>query len=282
MSPRGRPKVIADACAFPGCSNQPYSRFPKPTKKDPDPPTLCRSHYEKASKGETRECSWDGCRNLRQWNKKKQTGNGFCRRHERDYIWSNPAKLELRLKEAAGNIKPMRGCLEWQLTKEEQGKKDWRGKISYGYPWLPYRLTYVALVDMVDANLELDHLCGSKFCILPTHLEPISGAKNKARDKQRVLSELNDPKRALEERRQAIRENTERVWEKPDAAERLTWFAQMAYPGASVPDALKLLSPSSYTRPLPGYTIARYTRSFRRAPEGISPSVLEMFYHRPD
>lgn len=279
----GRPKVIAGQCAMPHCERRPHSRIRKPTKADPYPPTVCRSHYEQAKRATALDCSWQGCRNLRQWNKLAINRQGFCRRHERDYLWSNPGKLEGMLRKAAGNVEPAGGCLEWQLTKEEEGKLKWRGQIHCGYAWLPYRFTYTALVDYIDAGLELDHLCGSRFCILPTHLEPVTSAVNKRRDGERVNSHLRNARHAVAERRHAIGANTARIWQRPDAAERLTWFAQMAYPGTSVPDAQRLLSASSYTRELPGYAVMAHAREKRKPlPEGVSPALISLATHRKD
>ena len=267
---------------MPDCGRPGRTRAHKPTKKHPSPPTLCHPHYEQKRRGQAFECSWEGCRNLRQWNKLIINRRGYCRRHERDYLWSEPEELERLLLKAAENVRPTGGCLEWQLTKEEQGKHKWRGKINYGYSWLPYRFTYTALVDYVDAGLELDHLCGSRFCILPTHLEPVSSAVNKRRDGERVNSELRSPRHALAERRRAIGKNTAKIWKRPNTAERLTWFAQMAYPGTSVPDAQRLLSASSYTRGLPGYAITAYAQEARKPLPDISPAILGMATHRKD
>lgn len=50
-----------------------------------------------------------------------------------------------------------------------------------GYPMGAHRAVYQALVGEIPQGLELDHLCSTKNCVNPTHLEPVTGDENKRR-----------------------------------------------------------------------------------------------------
>jgi hypothetical protein len=75
----------------------------------------------------------------------------------------------------------------------------WRGAVDrYGYGKFFYgqrtatahKVAYEHLVHDVPANLELDHLCRTRLCVNPWHLEPVTHRVNVAR---RVAFIAHDP-----------------------------------------------------------------------------------------
>lgn len=67
------------------------------------------------------------------------------------------------------------GCLRWTAAKNPKG---------YGRQWdgnrvqQVHRLAYEAWVGPIPDGLEIDHLCRTRDCIEPTHLEPVTHAEN--------------------------------------------------------------------------------------------------------
>lgn len=47
--------------------------------------------------------------------------------------------------------------------------------------WLAHRVTYEVFVADVPEGQELDHLCRNRWCVNPTHLEPVAPKENTAR-----------------------------------------------------------------------------------------------------
>lgn len=190
MNKGGRPKSIASDCAVVGCSNSGRSRHPRPTKEQPDPPTYCESHHQAIRRGSAFECSWDGCRNQRQWNKRAKGRKGFCRLHERDYLLSRPERVREELDQAAERINLTNGCWVWKLSEREiiDGL---RPRLSFGYSWLAYRFFYVLMRGPLKAGQTLDHLCGDRACVAPHHLQPVSTQENKRRQSERVQHKRN-------------------------------------------------------------------------------------------
>jgi hypothetical protein len=44
-----------------------------------------------------------------------------------------------------------------------------------------HRVVWAELVGPIPDGLELDHLCKVRHCVNPDHLEPVTGAENRAR-----------------------------------------------------------------------------------------------------
>ena len=67
------------------------------------------------------------------------------------------------------------GCWEWVGAKDGKGygqlRVDGRNRPSH-------RLAYEALVGLIPAGLEPDHLCRRPSCVIPLHLEPVTHAEN--------------------------------------------------------------------------------------------------------
>src|SRR5512139_4245859 len=66
-------------------------------------------------------------------------------------------------------------CWLWRglLTDRGYGKIKYKCKTK-----LVHRLAYELLVHQVDPQLHLDHLCRTRNCFNPAHLEPVTPAEN--------------------------------------------------------------------------------------------------------
>lgn len=200
MSPGGRPKVIAPHCAYPECSKPGRSRF-KPKKGQLSAPAYCTTHHKAMQRRGAFECSWDGCRNLRQWNKLATHRKGFCRVHERPYLFSYPGRIEKVLEKSVASIDVVRGCWVWRLSDREIADGE-RPRIFFGFEWTAYRLLYVLLVGPLAPKMTLDHLCGDRACVAPHHMEEVSLPENKRRNterKKRKRSRARDVEANIEE-----------------------------------------------------------------------------------
>lgn len=71
----------------------------------------------------------------------------------------------------------------------------WTGKMSnsgYGRVWvggrerLAHRAFYEASHGEIREGLELDHLCRTKLCVNPAHLEPVTPRENSQRNNRRI------------------------------------------------------------------------------------------------
>lgn len=70
------------------------------------------------------------------------------------------------------------GCLEWL---------GWVAKDGYGHFWLngkthmAHRAGYILLVGEIPQGYELDHICRFRWCVEPSHLEPVTRTENEHR-----------------------------------------------------------------------------------------------------
>lgn len=70
------------------------------------------------------------------------------------------------------------GCLLWTGAQISTGY----GSVSIrSQHSLAHRLVYQAFVGPIPEGLELDHLCRTKLCVNPAHLEPVTHAENSRR-----------------------------------------------------------------------------------------------------
>jgi len=69
-------------------------------------------------------------------------------------------------------------CWLWLGSKSPKGYGaiQIRGKRLY-----VHRLTYEWLIGPIPDGLTLDHLCGTRNCVRPTHLEPVTRGENALR-----------------------------------------------------------------------------------------------------
>lgn len=66
-------------------------------------------------------------------------------------------------------------CWIWPYSKNGNGY----GIIGKGKKLFDaHKFVFEILVRIIPANCELDHLCRTKLCVNPTHLQPVSHAEN--------------------------------------------------------------------------------------------------------
>lgn len=96
--------------------------------------------------------------------------------------------------DASGRTQPFVSDEDYIRRKSVRNKKGclrWTGKLSYnGYPLLPkvmakragthmvYRYLYELVVAPIPEGLTLDHLCKTRECVEPTHMEPVTMREN--------------------------------------------------------------------------------------------------------
>lgn len=223
----GHPKIIAEFCEVPGCSRAGRTRYPAPTRLQPNPPTYCDACRKKLERASAFECSSPGCRRLRQWNKLNANRNGYCREHERDYLEHNPKAVRRALERIMGHVDVVGGCWVWRLTPDQASRGE-RPRVHVGYSWKVYRFLYVLVVGTLPTNMTLDHLCGHRNCVAVHHLEPVSLRENKRRQSERALGTRN--------RKDDIDEYAEGLLEDPEVNhELLKLFVRI--PGSDAGDA---------------------------------------------
>lgn len=73
------------------------------------------------------------------------------------------------------------GCWLWQGATTSRGY----GHINVdGRMRSVHRLAYEELVSPIAAGLTIDHLCFTKLCVNPSHLEPVTAAENVRRERR--------------------------------------------------------------------------------------------------
>ena len=83
------------------------------------------------------------------------------------------------------NVIRTRTCWLWHGSLDRHGY----GVVGYrGRQWKVHRLALLLLgVDLTD--LEVDHLCRTRNCVRPEHLEPVTVAQNRLRKTGQRYSE---------------------------------------------------------------------------------------------
>lgn len=79
--------------------------------------------------------------------------------------------MPLRIDLNSYTVRNVDGCLIWTGRVGPDGYGRCGHKSAH-------RRVYEALVGPIPAGLELDHLCRTRLCVEPTHLEPVTHAEN--------------------------------------------------------------------------------------------------------
>lgn len=67
------------------------------------------------------------------------------------------------------------GCWIWQASKNRAG---YGQTYAWRRGWLAHRLSYTVIVGRIPFGFEIDHLCRTRACINPAHLEPVTKDEN--------------------------------------------------------------------------------------------------------
>ena len=219
---RGRPKAIHGYC------QSSYECHELAVRRVDGTPVCnaCRSRLQRAK---AKRCSQEGCTRQRAWNK-KSAKPGYCREHERDFLIEHP-QLASTLDYVGNNVLERAGCWDWLRDPEDDnpGRTYPRGKIRMGnFDWLPYRFVHVVTVSVIPTGYEIDHLCGKRTCILPTHLEPVLPSVNQRREALRHRGLMNR-RESIEQRiAELLGENA-----REETAQSILSLAKRIYPEVS-------------------------------------------------
>lgn len=75
-------------------------------------------------------------------------------------------------------VRKTKACWLWLAGLDGHGY----GKFTEGgRQRAAHRLAYEALVGPIPAGMQLDHLCRTRRCVNPAHLEPVTNRENAAR-----------------------------------------------------------------------------------------------------
>lgn len=188
-------------CSIDGCErptrtgaaewcNSHYARWQRTGDPTSGPPLPTTPRRRKSAPKPRRLCSIDGCT-------RPVEGYGWCKPHYRSWkrhgdplaanfrLWDAPIVDRLWFRtDKAGTVpthRPELGpCWLWRGSLNEAGY----GLIfdtAQRRPLLVHRLSYETLVGPIPEGLHLDHLCRTRSCLNPTHLEPVTAAENNRR-----------------------------------------------------------------------------------------------------
>jgi HNH endonuclease len=80
-------------------------------------------------------------------------------------------------------VDPIKGCWLFPFTQSDGYARMWTNS---GYLLMAHRLYYEEARGPIPMGLELDHLCNTRACVNPSHLEPVTHLENIRRRSQRT------------------------------------------------------------------------------------------------
>lgn len=118
-------------------------------------------------------CSIDGCT-------RPTVARGWCQAHyEHNRTWGRPEPHDLRDRFEEKVSRPTAdACWLWLGT----GTKSGYGQLSVdGQHHYAHRVSYELHVGPIPDGLQIDHLCRTRRCVNPRHLEPVTPLVNTRR-----------------------------------------------------------------------------------------------------
>ena len=83
------------------------------------------------------------------------------------------------------------GCWFWKAV----ARRDGYCPVTYqGKKWYAHRLVYTLQVGPIPDDLELDHLCKTRQCVNPEHLELVTHEENMRRSEANNRAKTHCPK----------------------------------------------------------------------------------------
>lgn len=70
------------------------------------------------------------------------------------------------------------GCWYWMASRNWLGYGQWQPTARHKGTRLAHRWSYEFMVGPIPEGLVIDHLCGVRECVNPSHLEPVTQREN--------------------------------------------------------------------------------------------------------
>jgi hypothetical protein len=105
------------------------------------------------------------------------------------FVKGHHARVQVRFEAGVDYLLEDRGwtsaCWIWQRARSGDYGCIWRNVAGQRRPTLAHRLSYEHHVGPIEEGLTIDHLCETKLCVNPDHLEPVSSGENSRRAARR-------------------------------------------------------------------------------------------------
>ena len=79
--------------------------------------------------------------------------------------------------ESKVSIVPITGCWMWMLAINPDGY-GWARMRGLKQHRLAHRVAYEAFVGPIPKGLQIDHVCRNRWCVNPSHLDPVTQTEN--------------------------------------------------------------------------------------------------------
>ncbi len=79
------------------------------------------------------------------------------------------------------DVRGLKDCWLWNGATTTARGHTYGAWAWSGYSWKPHRVVWALENGPIPAGMTIDHLCRTKLCCNPLHLEPVSASENSAR-----------------------------------------------------------------------------------------------------